>query len=338
MTDPEGNRSTTEYNLVGWPLRIVTPRGNEPGAVPEDFDTTYDAHNPWGDWTSITDPAGATTTRTFNPNRLVESLTDAASNTTVNVYDDADQLVEVQRPDTTTVGSRFRADGLLEAQIDSAGAETVYAYDALDRTISVTDPLGRTTSHRYDAAGNLVATEQPGGDCNATPAVGCIVRIYDAGERLTSIDYSDPGTPDVTGMTYDPVGRRTALSNGLGELHLDLGLTRTADLDLSPGNRNHRLRLRPRRQRHRHRLPPRRRHRQPNLRRRRPPHCGHRLARQHLNLRARRELEPDRRPPRQRHQHRPHLRQPRLGHRDRTRPRSDAVRDVRLPTRRTRTR
>jgi YD repeat-containing protein len=39
---------------------------------------------------------------------------------------------------------------------------------------------------------------------------------YDAGDELTAIDYSDAGTPDVSGVGYDALGRRTAVTDATG--------------------------------------------------------------------------------------------------------------------------
>jgi uncharacterized protein RhaS with RHS repeats len=57
-----------------------------------------------------------------------------------------------------------------------------------------------------------VSVTQPGGNCASTPAVDCITYSYDPAGRPTGVDYSDPATPDITGIVYDAVGRRTAAS------------------------------------------------------------------------------------------------------------------------------
>jgi len=68
---------------------------------------------------------------------------------------------------------------------------------------------------RYDLAGNLTSTQQPGGNCGATPKVGCLTMAYDTAGQLAGVDYSDPATPDVT-YGYDDAGRRDVMTDGTG--------------------------------------------------------------------------------------------------------------------------
>src|SRR4029077_18906186 len=52
--------------------------------------------------------------------------------------------------------------------------------------------------------------------CLATPKIGCTSTAYDAANEITSITYSDGITPNVSGITYDGDGQRTALTDGTG--------------------------------------------------------------------------------------------------------------------------
>ncbi len=67
----------------------------------------------------------------------------------------------------------------------TATLATAFTYDLAGNRATLTDPLGQTTTFSYDALG-----------------------------RLTRIDYSDPGTRDVT-YTYDVHGNRTAMTTGV---------------------------------------------------------------------------------------------------------------------------
>jgi len=156
---------------------------------------------------------------TYDANGNLATTTDAEARTTTYVYDAADQLIEVVRPDQSSVLYDYDLDGNLTGRTDGAGNTTTYAYGdpAHPRLVSaVTDPNQRSTSYRYDRAGNLVSKTDPGGSCAASPPQGCTSFGYDDADQLVSVDYSDPATPDVTAIGYDELGRRTSMTDGTG--------------------------------------------------------------------------------------------------------------------------
>lgn len=216
VTDPLGNETTTTYTHQGWVSSVVSPRGNAPGGTPADHRTEY-THNAHGDVLTVTDPLGGVTTNTYDDNRNLITIENPKLNTTTYHYDDEDQLVEVERPDSTTVGTEYFDDGQIKAQIDGAGARTEYTYDDLGRPATVTDPLNNTTAMFYDLVGNLVATQQAGGNCAASPRTGCITRSYDQANQLKTVTYSDGTTPNITDVTYDDNGRRTQVNYGTAQ-------------------------------------------------------------------------------------------------------------------------
>lgn len=218
--DPEGGETTWTYNALGWPLTSVAPAGNAGGGTPGDHMTSW-AYNRAGAVVAVTDPAGVTVEHDVDLSGYltatrVPTVTAGPVEETVFTWNAAGELVEVERPDDTTVVSEYRSDGALEVQTDPAGATTTYGYDGHGRLTSITDPDERTTELGYDPGGRVIWRQDPGGDCGAAPATGCVTFDYDVANELTGIAYSDPGTPDVTGITYDERGLRTGLTDGTG--------------------------------------------------------------------------------------------------------------------------
>lgn len=219
--NPAGNTTTFAYDTArGWLTSSVSSRGNLAGANPTEWTTSYE-QDAYGRVTVTKDPlwSAATptahrTVRHYDADGNLDSSTGGSANTTTFVHDATGQLLTVTRPDSSTLRNDYWPDGSLKSQYDGADHATTYAYDAQARPMSVTDPAGRVTTYGYDPAGNVVTEQQPGGNCAATPRVGCITRGYDAGNRLASVNYSDGTTPNVTSVVYDAAGRRTAQTAG----------------------------------------------------------------------------------------------------------------------------
>lgn len=214
VTSPVGATSTSVFDNVGRRLWSRAPEGNEAGdegdPVEQERWTTHYVTNGFGDVTEVTDPEDNLTVTGYDENRNVTSVTDAKEETTTYVYDDADRLTEEHRPDAeeTVLKTEYWEDGLLKAQVDGAGARTEYFYDALGRLSRVEDPLDRETSYAYDDAGNVVSLTDADGQVTSMS--------YDTANQVAGVDYSDPGTPDVTGIGYDSMGRRTSVTDGTG--------------------------------------------------------------------------------------------------------------------------
>ena len=236
VVDPLGKEWTTDYDAYGSPVvrtdplnhvtkatfdrwgRKVTetpPRGNA-GASPDAAFTTQFSYDPDNRLrtTTVANPPGAplSTSATYDANRNLTSATDGNQNTTVFEYDAADQARFVRRADATSTETQYWGDGSLRAQLDAAGGTTRYFPDAVGRLAAVLDPLNRATAYGYDPAGNRTTTQDPGGNCAATPKVSCTTYGYDIADQLASISYSDATTPNVTAIAYAANGARTALT------------------------------------------------------------------------------------------------------------------------------
>ncbi|MDP2709885.1 MAG: RHS repeat-associated core domain-containing protein [Solirubrobacteraceae bacterium] len=206
-TDPLGNTTTSVFDTAGRMTSMVSARGNASGADPADYTTTYE-HDPDGLVTKVTDPEGGETLLAYDANRNLVEQTDPNGNETTYAYDPADQLVRVERPDDSELGYEYDDNGNVTTRSDGAGADRTYAYDPLDRMTTTTDPLSRETTISYDLAGNRASVTDPQSRVASLS--------HDVAGQVTAIDYSDPGTPDVTGITYDDLGRRVAMTDQTG--------------------------------------------------------------------------------------------------------------------------
>lgn len=220
VTDAEGNTTTHGYDGVGRVTSTVAPNGNEPGADPAEWTTTF-AYNANNQPTEVVEPVDATSTATtsstYDLDGNLASITDPNDHTTSYDYDGAGQVVEVHRPDGTILTNQYWPDGSLKAQLDGSGTTaTSYDHDAQGRLISTTDALGNATTYGYDTAGNLAWKADPGGSC-PTGAAGtdCTRYAYDDAGQLTGVTYSDETTPNVT-YAYGTAGQRTTMTDATG--------------------------------------------------------------------------------------------------------------------------
>jgi RHS repeat-associated protein len=223
VTDPRGNTSTVAYDeRTGNMLKVVDTLGNETRfdyqplgslrtaatRVSKD-DPTHPLVTSYGydglnRLTSETDPAGNTTTYTYDANNNRKSMTVTRSvpghepeSLTVNYdYDGANRLVKTTYPDGTSTQVTYNELGKRATSKDQLGRETKYEYDALGQLVSTTYPDGRQEQAKYDAAGRVVQTTDRAGRVTAFG--------YDKVGRQTETDFADGGR---TTRLFDSVGR-----------------------------------------------------------------------------------------------------------------------------------
>ncbi|HEU5270575.1 MAG TPA: DUF6531 domain-containing protein [Jatrophihabitans sp.] len=215
VTDAAGDKTSYGYDTDrGWRTSQVSPKGNVSGADPAAYTTTY-GYDAYGRptvtrdplWTS-TAPTRHETVRHYDPDGNLDSITDADGHTTTYAYDAAGELTSTGRADGTTLRTDYWPDSTIRHQYDHANQATTYDYDAVGNLASITDPLGRATLLDVDGVGNLVTRTDPAGRTTTYS--------YDAADQLTAVNYSDPATPDVTNVSYDADGQRTAMTDGTG--------------------------------------------------------------------------------------------------------------------------
>jgi RHS repeat-associated protein len=254
-TDPLGNKSTFGYDAVGRRTSMVDPNGNATGGVPADHTwlSEYDAEDRLRFSRAPAPAAGGARLVTEHRYDAVGNRTetiDANGQVTQNVYDERDALFEVHQSKdawtdpavspSTRVVTEYTYDHagnltrVLRGKFDTnAVRATDYAYDGAGRVRSETQypdwpntspTLVATTT--YDLNGNrATATDQLG----RTTTFG-----YDALNRLTSVDYSDAGTADVS-YAYDADGNRTSMTDGTGTTSYTLDELGRPTLVTSPG-------------------------------------------------------------------------------------------------------
>ncbi len=210
-----------------------------------------------GRTTGIADNAENRTAYTYDKAGNILSETDALKRTTHYTYDKFSRLIQVTRPDESTITYTYDSVDRLTSATDAAGTVTTYeydilgnlikmtenkekvytyAYDTMDRLAAITTPLKAATAYTYDALSRLIKETSPEGIAEEY--------IYDALNRPTK--YKD-GNGHITEYTYDaldnllaeisPLGAKTTYTyNKHGELTGvtdPLGHTTVYDVDLN---------------------------------------------------------------------------------------------------------
>ncbi|HEX5542621.1 MAG TPA: polymorphic toxin-type HINT domain-containing protein [Micromonospora sp.] len=211
--------TTYQYNVKGLLHKVTSPRGNVPGANPDDFTTIYryDGNDnlvrisrpyPGGEMvhkdfkvdeldrtTATTDESNKTATFDRNNTGNVTGTTDTLGRSVSMTYDRNGRQTGITNAGTNT--SRFTYDeagNKIRAE-NATGGVTTWTYSDDGLLASVTEPRGNvegadrerfTTHFEYDPAANQTKV--------IDPLDHVTVSTYDANNRLTS-------TTDATGRT-----------------------------------------------------------------------------------------------------------------------------------------
>ena len=197
VIDPMGDKTTATYDSVGRLVASVSAKR---------FTTTY-GPDVFGRPRNVIDPLNHQTLLHYDANGNMDSLSDANSHLTLYNYDADNELYDVQRADTTHLKTAYDKDGNVWTQTDGANQTTTYLYDPLNRLLSVSDPLNRTTTYSYDNVNEQVAKTDPQGRTTTSR--------FDVANRLASMVYNDPKTPNVS-YQYDADGQRLSMTDGTG--------------------------------------------------------------------------------------------------------------------------
>ncbi|WP_369192645.1 RHS repeat-associated core domain-containing protein [Streptomyces sp. R08] len=252
---PDHTVETKKFDAAGRMTSTTDPRGNLPGASPDDFTTTY-GYDDAGRLTTTKDAKGNITRNEYDAAGNLHTATDAAGNGTIFTYDAANRLTDMKDPTGHTAHMTYDATGNVTSRTDATGAKTTYTYDKASRLltmtsprgnvsgadaskymwkygydkvgnqITVTDPLGNTTKTDYDAEYRPIAVTDPLGRVRKTEydSESNVTKTIDALGKPTVNSYDDDNqlltTTDRGGKTvsytYDDAGNRASETTPLG--------------------------------------------------------------------------------------------------------------------------
>lgn len=185
ITDTNGRTTTLTYASGGVISSITDPGGRI-------YTLTNAGYSNYL-FTGITDPLGHTWSFTYNSTvGQMHTKTDPAGKTTTYTYDVKGKLLTSTDPESKTRSIDYPQPGTINYTEKDGGVWT-YTYDPTYAVMtSKTDPLGNTTSYAYDLKRNLISTTDPNG--------GVTIYTYDSNNNRMSV--TDP-LGNVTSYTYN---------------------------------------------------------------------------------------------------------------------------------------
>jgi RHS repeat-associated protein len=168
---------------------------------------TQYAYNALDELTKMTDPLGAKTLLTYDPNGNLQSVTDPqnTSNSTSYTYDNFDRVATRTDPLLNQETYQYDGNNNLIQFTDRRGKVTIFTPDALNRTSFA--GFGKS-GNSYEST--ITYTNDSGDRLTQTvdSASGTILRGYDGLDRLTS----ESGPQGSVSYTYDSAGRRATMT------------------------------------------------------------------------------------------------------------------------------
>jgi RHS repeat-associated protein len=229
VTDPDGNKTLDQYTSG---LLTSKTEGYGTGQAAT-WTYTYD---PLTDGqTTITDPNGGVTRKTYDANGNVLTSTDPLGNQTTYTYDALNDLTsQTDALGNVTTYSYDGAGNLLSKTVPTANGGTAtwdYGYGGGASTgdvDSVTDPNGNTTRFGYDASGDVMSITDAAGNqttstydadgrrlTKTTANGGTTTNVYDAdGEIVKTTD----ALGKTTAYAYDANGNQTKMTDAAGKV------------------------------------------------------------------------------------------------------------------------
>lgn len=250
-TDPLGRKLSYTYDGIGDMASLTDPRGDKTAFQ---FDSV-------GRLQSQTSALGGSESFKYDVDGNLNRHTDRRGQVSSFQYDTLNRLTQETYADAT-VTRTYDAQGRLLNVNDSVGGVFSFTYDSAGRLLTQGEPtgvvnythdaLGRIVSRQvvgqapatytYDAAGNLVGAAMPSAGVTYTYDVrnhpttltrtnGVVTTYaYDAQGRVLSIVHAKGGAPlNTINYTYDPVGKRSIVSNDISQAFVTQSATGTVD-------------------------------------------------------------------------------------------------------------
>jgi len=177
LTDPNNGVTTNTYDPTS---HVITSQQD-----PITTRTTTFSYS--GGITTITDPKGNVTQEEYLNGILMSRSSLDANGNAIAIW--------TYSFDPAAVG--------LTASVGPSGETVTTTRDANANVLSETDGLGRTTNYTYNSFSEPLTIQDPGGNCNATPAILCTTNAYNGTGDLTSTSRPLVGTSQVRTVTYN---------------------------------------------------------------------------------------------------------------------------------------
>ena len=218
--DPAMHTTATVYDDFGRTSQTIQPSPDGVAAAP----VTHYGYDRLGHTTSITDPAGNTTTTIYDALGRATSQTNELGDSDVMVYDVVGNLTQRTDRDGRVVAYDYDALNRKTAErwLDGGGAtiHTIsFTYEADSRLASTSDS-DSATSLIYDQLGRLHVMQTT----YATQPLQAYVFTYgyDSADRMTSLVGTAGGVGYIDQLLgYDDAGRLTQITDQAGQRRVD---------------------------------------------------------------------------------------------------------------------
>ncbi|MGJ5817560.1 RHS repeat-associated core domain-containing protein [Paludibaculum fermentans] len=199
ITDPLGKQYLYGYNTTGELTSVTYPSLTAPSGY------TYD---PGHLLKTETDPRGNVAgTTIYDAAGRLQSVTDAAGNTTQYAYDVANRKTTTTNPDTGVEEVISDANGNVLSRKDGLNRITTFTYDTKNNLLTETNALNQTTTNTYDANGFKTSVKNA---LNETSSA-----VFNAYGGPTSVTNPLSFTQSVT---YDATYNINTISDSIGQV------------------------------------------------------------------------------------------------------------------------
>lgn len=219
-TNADGYTTTTTYNQNG---QAIATNSSQPGVAP-----TSKTYNPDGQLTSLTDGTGTSTYSYDALGRLI-SQSDGSGATTTYTYDNQGNLTSISYPnsDPLRVTYTYNAANQMTSETDWQGNKFIFSYDKSGNLISQSYPNSVDATYTYNAL-NQISSIQDASGSNILASYnytrnpnGLVATQATSTPNLSAIDqsysYSQINqliSDNSSNYTYDPSGNITSLGSG----------------------------------------------------------------------------------------------------------------------------